>query len=118
MMLPFCRICGEHMMYGANCSTCGHQLKIPKGNLNINYPQHKSRKKLIIGIIVLSFVIWISIPGVMTILGIDLTSPEQKLQQKRDAYYQRMQDAQDEYELNPPSYVPLDQSCYDGKINC
>ena len=49
-------MCGEPSRYGVNCSKCGHQLKIPKGNLNINYPQHKSRKKLIIGIIVLSFV--------------------------------------------------------------
>jgi len=93
------------MMYGANCSTCGHQLKIPKGNLNINYPQHKSRKKLIIGIIVLSFVIWICIPGVMTILGIDLTSPEQKLQQERDAYYESFENFQINYQNeNDPNY--------------
>ena len=98
-------MCGEPSRYGANCSTCGHQLKIPKGNLNINYPQHKSRKKLIIGIIVLSFVIWICIPGVMTILGIDLTSPEQKLQQERDAYYESFENFQINYQNeNDPNY--------------
>jgi len=95
----------ENLRYGVNCSKCGHQLKIPKGNLNINYPQHKSRKKLIIGIIVLSFVIWISIPGVMTILGIDLTSPEQKLQQERDAYYESFENFQINYQNeNDPNY--------------
>jgi len=98
-------MCGEPSRYGVNCSKCGHQLKIPKGNLNINYPQHKSRKKLIIGIIVLSFVIWICIPGVMTILGIDLTSPEQKLQQERDAYYESFENFQINYQNeNDPNY--------------
>ena len=98
-------MCGEPSRYGVNCSKCGHQLKIPKGNLNINYPQHKSRKKLIIGIIVLSFVIWICIPGVMTILGIDLTSPEQKLQQERDAYYESFENFQINYQNeNDPHY--------------
>ena len=98
-------MCGEPSRYGVNCSKCGHQLKTPKGNLNINYPQHKSRKKLIIGIIVLSFVIWICIPGVMTILGIDLTSPEQKLQQERDAYYESFENFQINYQNeNDPNY--------------
>ena len=39
-------MCGEPLRYGVNCPKCGHQLKIPKGNLNKNYPQHKSRKKM------------------------------------------------------------------------
>lgn len=106
------------MIYGVNCSKCGTLNPANFRSNPTNYPQHKSRKKMIIGIIALSFVVLLIIPSIMVEMGIDLTSPEQKRQQEIDAHYQRMQDAQDEYALNPPNYVPIDPSCYDGKIDC
>ena len=96
-------MCGEPLRYGVNCPKCGHQLKIPKGNLNINYPQHKSSKKKIIKIVIVVIVlIFIS----NMVIGIsNMYSPENKLKQERDAYFEAFENFQINYQNeNDPNY--------------